>query len=528
MRRLSAIGVAVAMLVIAVPGVRPGPGFAAPAAEVDGAAAYVRQASAHRSGEEFVRVGVTAGPRGSSYHAYERVYRGLPVVGGDFVVVTDASGAVTGAPLAGQRPISVDVTPVLSPARAARIARARLTRVTGVARPELVVFSPDGEQTLAYRVIVTGRSARGRPSRLHVIVDARSGAVPAVWDGVLAGTAHGYYYDGVTIDTRRTTSGYSMSDPVRPRLFCGIQGNGPVPGPDDDWGNGSGTDLETACADAYYAAQQEWNMLRDWLGRDGFDGQGRGFPLFVGLDAVNSYWNGHTVNIGHTRDRRRQLSVLDIVAHEFGHAVFQYTPGGFDGYTETYALNEASGDIFGALTEHYANHPADRPDYLFAERADALGRGPERVMYDPSAGPRDEPNCWSTRIPGTEVHDAAGPANHWFYLVAEGSDPGGGKPASPICAGGPASVTGVGIKTAGRIWMTALLLKTSFWEYADARVATLRAVIQLHPGDCGAFDTVKGAWDAVSVPPQAGEPGRPGDCGAPPGDGGPALGHDTP
>ncbi len=241
-----------------------------------------------------------------------------------------------------------------------------------------------------------------------MIVDARSGSVLATWDEVMAGTSDGFYYDGVTIDTERTASGYAMSDPARRGLFCGIQGNGPVSGPDDRWGNGSGTDLETACGDAYYVAQQEWNMLRDWLGRDGFDGQGRGFPLFVGLNSVNSYWNGHTVNIGRTKDAQRQLSVLDIVAHEFGHSVFQYTPGGFDGYTETYALNEANGDIFGALTEHYANNPDDPPDYLFAERADASAAVRERVMYDPSAGPRDEPNCWSTRIPDTEVHDAAG------------------------------------------------------------------------------------------------------------------------
>ena len=31
----------------------------------------------------------------SKYIAYERTYRGLPVVGGDFVVVTDKSGATT-------------------------------------------------------------------------------------------------------------------------------------------------------------------------------------------------------------------------------------------------------------------------------------------------------------------------------------------------------------------------------------------------------------------------------------------------
>ncbi|KES04885.1 hypothetical protein BU52_22860 [Streptomyces toyocaensis] len=471
--------------------------------------------AAGRDGERLIRVGTTAGPRGLTYHAYQRTYRELPVVGGDFVAVTDASGNLMGTPLHGRPPIDVDVTPYLTPRRAAAAAHTRMPDAGSVSETRLVVFAPGTEQRLAYEVVLTGTSRNGRPSRLHVIVDARSGAIPVTWDEVLDGSGNGYYYDDTVIDTRRTSSGYAMSDPDRRGLFCGIQGNGAVTGPDDSWGNGSGTDLETACADAYYAAQQEWNMLRDWLERDGFDGAGGAFPLFVGLNAVNAYWNGHTVNIGHTKDSQRQLTELDVVAHEFGHSVFQYTPGGFDGYTETYALNEATGDIFGALTEHYANHPSDEPDYVYAEEADALGRGPERVMYDPSAGPRDEPNCWSPQIPDTEVHDAAGPANHWFYLVAEGSDPGGDKPSSPICAGGPDSVTGLGIRTAGRIWMTALLQKTSFWEYADARVATLNAVTQLYPGDCARFDTVRAAWDAVSVPAQAAEPGRPGTCGEP-------------
>ncbi|MCX2971421.1 MULTISPECIES: M4 family metallopeptidase [Streptomyces] len=510
------IGVVVALTVL-LGGAAPGSASAASerAPREDPASAYVQRAEAERGGEEYVRVGVTAGANGISYHAYERDYRGLRVVGGDFVVVTDASGALLSTPLAGQEPLEVDVRARVSAQRAARVARARLDEVREAGKPEKVVFSPEGQQALAYEVVVEGRSAEGRPSTLHVVVDARTGGVLAEWDEVMAGSVDGYYYDDVSIDTRRTSSGYALSDPERSGMFCGIRGNGAVSGPDDRWGNGSGTDLETACAEAYWAAQQQWDMMRDWLGRDGFDGNGRGFPVFVGLNAVNAYWNGHTVNIGRTKDSRRQLSTLDIVAHEHGHAVFQYTPGGFDGYTETYALNEANGDIFGALTEHYANHPDDRPDYLFAEEADALGRGAERVMYDPSAGPRDEPNCWSPKIPETEVHDAAGPANHWFYLIAEGSEPGGGKPSSPICAGGPESVTGLGIENAGRIWMTALLQKTSFWEYADARVATMNAALQLHPEDCAVFDTVRGAWDAVSVPAQPGEPRRPAPCGEP-------------
>ena len=54
-------------------------------------------------------------------------------------------------------------------------------------------------------------------------------------------------------------------------------------------------------------------------------------------------------------------------------------------------------------------------------------------MYNPSLV--GDPNCYSTSIPSTEVHAAAGPLNHWFYLLAEGTNPTNGQPASPTCNG---------------------------------------------------------------------------------------------
>ncbi|MBM7774212.1 Zn-dependent metalloprotease [Actinokineospora baliensis] len=324
--------------------------------------------------------------------------------------------------------------------------------------------------------------------------------------GVLApGTANGYYYPNAPISVRLAAGKYSLSDPGGNGLFCGIQGNGPVTNTTGVFGSRSGTDLTTACADGYYAAQQFAGMLRDWLGRDGLDGKGKWAPMFVGLTAVNAYWNGHTANFGRTKDNARQLVNLEIIAHEFGHGVFQNTPGGFDGGVQTYQLNEASSDIMGALTEHYANNPNDPPDYLVANETNPLGRGPERVMYQPSLGPRDEPDCYGPNMNNIEVHDGAGPANHFFYLMAEGSAPVG-KPASPICAGGPTSVQGMGIRDAGKVWMRALMLKKPSWNYTDARVASLTAVRQVFPGDCAKFTTVRNAWNAVSVPVGAGEP----------------------
>ena len=162
-------------------------------------------------------------------------------------------------------------------------------------------------------------------------------------------------------------------------------------------------------------------------------------------------------------------------------------------------MNEATGDIFGAMTEAYAANPNDPADFLVGEEANLTGDGPIRNMYNPSA--LGDPNCWSTSIKNTEVHAAAGPLNHWFYLLSQGSN---ASPASPTCNG--STVTGLGIQTAGKIFYNGLLLKTSNWTHGAARKATLQAAVNLYgTTNCTNFNTVKAAWDAISVPAQSGE-----------------------
>jgi hypothetical protein len=120
-------------------------------------------------------------------------------------------------------------------------------------------------------------------------------------------------------------------------------------------------------------------------------------------------------------------------------------------------------------------------------------------MYDPSA--LGDPNCYSSSIPGTEVHAAAGPGNHWFVLVSQGS---GGSPNVPTC--NSSSVTGLGIQKAIKIMYNAMLMKTSSSSYLKYRTWTLTAAKNLYSPSCTEFNTVKAAWDAVSVPAQAGDP----------------------
>ncbi|HEX2314421.1 MAG TPA: M4 family metallopeptidase [Thermomonospora sp.] len=475
--------------------------------------------------DRIVRTGVVPGAGGLQHVVYQRTYAGLPVHGGDFVVSTDRSGAVLSTSVNQSRPLSVSTKPKVTAASAAKTARRLLPTVDRTSAPRLLVLA-EGTGRLAYEVVVTGSKQR-RPSVLHVFVDAGTGRVVQSWDDVRAADDQSFYHGGQRNPVEIATSGsggqYSMSDPGRPGISCANQSGTVYTGTDNVWGNAGGTNLETACVDALYAAAKEFDMAGTWLGRRGLDGNGRGWPMRVGLNQANAYWNGSYANFGRNSAGTKQVTPTDVVAHELGHGIFQFTPGGSGGSNEKGGLNESTGDIFGALTEWYINEPRvqeqmsgttavvnyDPPDYLVGEEVDLVGSGPIRNMYQPSLVNND-PNCYSSSVPSMEVHKAAGVQNHWFYLLAEGSnanDPNNGRPNSPTCNG--STLTGIGVQKAGLIFMETLNLKTSTWTHSLARRASLQAtlnLVQVGKATCTDFTRVRDAWNAVSVPAASGEP----------------------
>ncbi|MEZ5093379.1 M4 family metallopeptidase [Nocardioides sp.] len=432
------------------------------------------------------------------YVSYQRSYRGLPVVGGDFVVVTDARGQVLHTSVAQKRPTRLaSVQPRVSAATAARTARARLDRVASSSQPRLVVWQA-GRSHLAWSLDVAG-TVKGAPSRQSVVVDARTGKVLDSLERVVEGTGSSGWSGTVSLPTTLSGSTYSMTNSNASSLKCqNASGNVTFTGSDDSWGNGDPTNRETGCVDAFYASEKERQMLSQWLGRNGMDGSGGWVPTRVGLNDVNAYYDGTQVQIGHTQTGGKWISSIDVVAHEYGHGIDDHTPGGISrGNTQEFVA-----DTFGAGTEWFANNPVDTPDFTVGEQVNLVGTGPIRYMYNPSLAGDD--NCYSSSTPSQEVHAAAGPGNHWFYLLAEGTSPSNGQPTSPTCNG--STVSGIGIQKAMTIMYNAMLMKTTTSSYLKYRTWTLTAAKNLYPGSCTEFNAVKASWDAVSVPAQSADP----------------------
>jgi len=461
-----------------------------------------RPAFLHASpNDAFVQRNIEASS-GLFYVPYERTYAGLPVVGGDFVMVIDGAGQHVDSSAALERPIDLpSITPSLSRAGAETIATQRLLSVTRVEGTQLVVNALGATARLAWESTVDGLGANGI-SRLTVDVDALTGSVLREQEHVQYGTGTSAWNGPNPVPLNTTQSGgtFSMRDPTITNLSCQDAANNTTfTGSDDLWGNGNATNRETGCVDALFGAQVEARMLSQVLNRNAFDGAGGGFPIRVGLADVNAFYDGTQVQVGHNT-ANQFIGAIDVIAHELGHSIDDHTPGGISGGN----TSEFVADTFGAATESFANEPApfDVPDFTVGEQVNLVGSGIIRNMSNPST--LGDPNCFSSAISTAEVHAAAGPGNHWFYLVAEGTNPTNGFPVSPTCNN--STVVGLGVTNAIKIMFNGMLLKTTGMSYPKYRTVTLKAAINLFPGSCTQFNTVKAAWDAVSVPAQAGDP----------------------
>jgi len=462
--------------------------------------------------DSFVRTGTFEGDNGIYSMAYERTHDGLRVVGGDFVVLADADGQVVGSSVAQEAPVDIASTTAQVPAgRAAAVAKGQVNQVTDASEPELVIWHREAGTRLAYEVEVRGTDA-GEVSWQKVWVDAKDGSVLEAREQIAHGSGTAAYSgpNPLPIATSGSGSSFTMTDPTATTLKCqDAATNVTFSGTDDLWGNGDPTNRETGCVDALYAVQQMKGMMSSWLGRNGMNGTGGWVPIRVGLNDVNAYYDGTQVQIGHSQTGGRWIAAMDVVAHEFGHGVDDKTPGGISGG----GTQEFIGDALAAATEYYDAQPSpyDTPDHTVGEEVDLVGQGPIRDGSNPANV--GDPSCYTSSIPNAEVHAAAGPGDHWFYLLSRGG--------VSKCDG--TSVTGIGEQAAIKVLYNGMLMKTTSSSYLKYRTWTLTAAKNLD-STCAQFNAVKNAWDAVNVPAQAGDP----TCGGtttPPPTGGNILGN---
>ncbi|MER6674756.1 M4 family metallopeptidase [Streptomyces sp. NPDC000983] len=461
---------------------------------------------------------------GSQHVRYDRTYRRLPVLGGDFVVHLDPDGNYRAASRAVRGSVvpAAGVSPALSATRAAHLGEA-LRQLT--AKTRLVVDALHGAPKLAWRTEAVARDGRGNPVGRTVLTDARSGAQLDAWDTLetASGDGKSLYGGTVSLDTTLSGSAYQLKDASRGGTWTGDAAGrsdlcllGTVcltrapatvfTDADNHWGTGTAANRATVAVDAQYGTDTTWDYFASVHGREGIAGDGKGSynRVHYGNRYNNAFWDdgcfcmtygdGDGTTLG-------PLVSLDVAGHEMTHGVTSKTAAlTYSG--ESGGLNEATSDVFGTLVEFHAANASDPGDYLIGEKTvrDGLGREALRRMDRPSADGSSQ-DCWTTKTASLDVHHSSGIGNHFAYLLAEGSGArtiGGVAHNSPTCDG--STVTGIGRDRLGAIWYRALTVyMTSSTNYAGARTATLSAAKDLYGAGGTEYAAVGAAWSAVGV-----------------------------
>ncbi|WP_193783518.1 M4 family metallopeptidase [Streptomyces sp. E5N91] len=488
-------------------------------AHADGERARVRRELRAGPQEGLVATDVLKDADGTVHTRYRRTWAGLPVEGGDLIVHDGVRGARS-IDDSLDAPLSVPTgDDVLTETRARSRALAEATdmhlgRLIADGTARRVVWAVSGAPRVALDNVVKGTRKDGTPSRLHVVLDAATGARLAAYDEVNSGTGDSQYSGTVQIGTQRAGDTYQLVDPQRGGNSVRDVTNGGsgvlFTDADDAWGDGTADDPQTAAVDAAYGAATTWDFYHDRFGRNGIADDGVGAVSRVHVAGLaNAYWldSCFCMTYGDGLDNRHPLTELDIAAHEMTHGVTAATAGLLE-TGESGALNEATSDIMATAVEFYAHNRADTPDYTIGELADVRGTGkPLRYLDQPSKDASEKgtsQDYWTPRTHLTDPHFGAGVANHFFYLLAEGS---GHKTIrgvdydSPTYDGLP--VPGIGLHNATNVWYRALThYMTSTTDYAGARTATLQAATDLFGTESDAYESVANAWAAVNVGPR--------------------------
>jgi Zn-dependent metalloprotease len=468
------------------------------------------------AGEKLVVKSVSKDADGSLHTRYERTYQGLPVLGGDLIVHQNGTGATTGVDKATNASVAVASTTAARTADSAKstaLARAKADGAASpaaVGAPHKVVWAASGTPKLAWESVIGGLQEDGTPNQLHVITDATTGARLYEYQGIETGVGNSEYSGQVSLTTTLSGSTYQLTDNTRGghktyNLAHATSGTGTLfTDADDTWGDGNGATAQTAGVDAAFGAQETWDFYKNTFGRNGIadNGVAAYSRTHYGNSYVNAFWDDtcFCMTYGDGSGNTHPLTAIDVAGHEMSHGVTSNTAGlNYSG--ESGGLNEATSDIFGTGVEFYANTAADPGDYLIGEKININGNGtPLRYMDQPSkdGGSKD---YWSSSLGGLDVHYSSGPANHFFYLLSEGSGAkviGGVSYNSPTSDG--LSVPGIGRDNALKLWYKSLTERfTSTTNYASARTQSLQAAADLWGANSATYNTVANTWAAINV-----------------------------
>ncbi|HEY3270393.1 MAG TPA: M4 family metallopeptidase [Geothrix sp.] len=499
---------------------------------------------------------LVADASGEDHVRLDQTYKGVPVLEGE-AIVHFRNGRVRAVTDDLVRGLALNVEPSLGRGEALGAAHAALApRGSYAYEPTatLVVASLESDgpgranrHVLAYHIHTELENGAQETKHTDFLVDAHTGQVLESWDTLhttgASGTGASQWYGTVALSTNSTATGYELRDTTRgsggtfgnnvtTNLLNGTSGVSTIfTDADNAWGDGlqyGGTpgmsaNAQTAGVDGHRGMQATWDFYQSVFGRNGIDNAGKATysRMHYSSQYDNAFWSDScfcmTYGDGQVGGSVGEAD-LDTAGHEMSHGVCAATAN-LVYRKESGGLNEANSDIFGTLVEFYTLNggtgsvipstpgPGVGPNHVTANYkmfenswGHAYPNEALRWMYKPSRDGRS-PDFYSSTLGRLDVHYSSGVANHFFFLLAHGSQVDGlcDNIASPM-TNGVTSITGIGNHAAGRIWYRALTTyMTKSTNYAGARVATLNAAADLFGAGSAEYATVNTAWLTVNV-----------------------------
>ena len=249
---------------------------------------------------------------------------------------------------------------------------------------------------------------------------------------------------------------------------------------------------DTAVDEAASGITDTLGLYADVYHRSSYDGRGAPVVLTVHYDQHydNAFWNGTQLVFGDGDGTvfGSFTKPVDVLGHEFTHAVTQFTAG-LTYQDQSGALNESVSDCFGmCVKQRVLGQTADQADWLVGQgiflpgiHARALRdmAHPGTAYDDPTLGKDPQVGDMKDFVRTTDdnggVHTNSGIPNRAFYLAA----------------------TAIGGDTwdgAGQIWYAAL---TGGQVAADTDFAGFAAATVAAAGDHA--DAVRQAWSTVGI-----------------------------
>jgi bacillolysin len=350
-------------------------------------------------------------------------------------------------------------------------------------------------------------------SRANYFIDAVNGEV-LLEDKILKhieGTGNTRFSGIRTIETEQIGSQFRLRDNIRGNgIHTFNMNNGSNYGSatdltdnDNNWtaAEYNNANKDNALLDAHWGAINTYDYFFNEHGRNSIDNSGFLLRNYVNANLTgfgysnsdNAFWDGQrmTYGIGTTFD---PLVSIDVIAHEIGHGLDQFTSN-LVYQNESGAIDESLSDIWGAMVEFYA--APEKQTYLLAEDIGFVIRSMSNPKSYGDPDTYQGQNWWTSSGDNGGVHTNSGVMNHWFYLLAEGSDSTDGVNDN----GDIFNINGIGKTKAAQIVYRAqtVYFNDSFLTYADARVYTLQAAEDLFGVNSLEASTTCQSWFAVGI-----------------------------